>query len=300
MTMNKIECITMDDFKHDSHLIDYIDDNIIILDNVDKNFAKLGLFRLDCYILAFCLDGRTDFNVNGNQCIMEAEHCAILIPNTMIRYTESKYPCNIRIAVISSKFLRGLTHIKKEIWDIGFHLYNHPIFPINRDCSYKLYLYKELALTCISEKEHPYSKNAKKYLFASIFCELLGMLYHNTPFQENNLDCINKDSLYIYRKFIKQVNEDDGTHRTVSYYANQLCCTAKYLTTIVKKICGKKSLTIINEHAMECIKYELKHSGKSIKEIADQFNFPNQSFFGKFVKDHIGLSPLQYRISKTE
>ena len=106
--------------------------------------------------------------------------------------------------------------------------------------------------------------------------------------------------MYIFRKFLEKVSEDDGTHRSVSYYADILCYSPKHLSTVVKKISGRTPLSIINEHAMECIKYELKHSGKSIKEIADQFDFPNQSFFGKFVKNHIGMSPLQYRISEIE
>lgn len=33
----------------------------------------------------------------------------------------------------------------------------------------------------------------------------------------------------------------------------------------------------------------------SVKEIAEMFNFPNQSFFGKYVKAHVGMSPARYR-----
>ena len=52
------------------------------------------------------------------------------------------------------------------------------------------------------------------------------------------------------------------------------------------------------EHAMEHIKYKLRNSDKSIKEIAEEFNFSNQSFFGKYVKAHLGISPQQYRDEK--
>jgi YesN/AraC family two-component response regulator len=38
----------------------------------------------------------------------------------------------------------------------------------------------------------------------------------------------------------------------------------------------------------------------SIKEIADSLNFPNASFFGKFVKLHTGMTPIEYRLSKEE
>ncbi|MFS6556854.1 helix-turn-helix domain-containing protein, partial [Parabacteroides distasonis] len=41
----------------------------------------------------------------------------------------------------------------------------------------------------------------------------------------------------------------------------------------------------------------LKNTTKSIKEIATELNFPNQSFLGKYFKEHVGMSPSQYRNS---
>ena len=41
----------------------------------------------------------------------------------------------------------------------------------------------------------------------------------------------------------------------------------------------------------------LKNSTKSIREIAEEMNFANQSFLGKYFKEHIGMSPSQYRRS---
>ena len=39
----------------------------------------------------------------------------------------------------------------------------------------------------------------------------------------------------------------------------------------------------------------LKQSDKSIKEIAEELRFPNQSFMGKFFKEHTGMSPSAFR-----
>jgi AraC family transcriptional activator of pobA len=33
-------------------------------------------------------------------------------------------------------------------------------------------------------------------------------------------------------------------------------------------------------------------------EIADQLNFPTQSFFGKYFKQYVGISPKEYRKGK--
>lgn len=300
MKTRTIRTITIEDLKLNSHLIDYVDENLIVLDNIDTTSQNTGSVKLDCFIIAFCMEGETTININNKSHKLKADHCAFVLPNTIIRHLYTDKGSTLRIVAISSKFMKEATSCWKETWDIGYYLYSNPIFPINRNRSYKLYLYKELALTSINDKEHAYSKEAKKHLFSATFCELLGALHRAIPNQENIPNFSNDRSMYIFRKFMEKVTEDDGSHRSVAYYADQLCYTSKHLSTVIKKISGKCPLAIINEHAIGCIKYELKHSDKSIKEIADRFNFVNPSFFGKFVKTHTDMSPLQYRNAKEE
>ena len=42
-------------------------------------------------------------------------------------------------------------------------------------------------------------------------------------------------------------------------------------------------------------KYLLDNTDLSIKEIATKLNFPTQSFFGKYFKQYVGISPKEYR-----
>ena len=295
MKAETIRTITIEDFKRDPHLIDYVDDNLIVLDNAESTFHLSHTVKIDCFIIVFCIEGEVIFNINNKIHTLIGDHCAIIMPGTIFRHTFHSGEGIFRIVAISSEFLKEITSLRKETWDISLYVHHNPIFPITRNSSYKFYLYKELALTIINGKENVYSKEAKKHLFSAIFSEILGVLHQNIPEQENGPKFSNDRSMYIFRQFVEKVSEDDGTHRTVSYYANQLCYTAKHLSTVVKKISGKGPLTIINEHAMEQIKYQLKHSEMSIKEIAIHFDFVNPSFFGKFVKQHLGMSPLQYR-----
>ena len=109
-----------------------------------------------------------------------------------------------------------------------------------------------------------------------------------------------KQSDYILRKFIEMLSKDNGIHRSVGYYADALCYSPKHFSKVIKQACGRTPLDLINESAIEHIKYRLKHSDKSIKEIAEEFNFPNQSFFGKYVKSYLGMSPARYRNTKEE
>jgi len=43
------------------------------------------------------------------------------------------------------------------------------------------------------------------------------------------------------------------------------------------------------------ISYMLRYTRKSVKEISCDLDFPNISFFGKYVKKHLGVSPKNYR-----
>jgi AraC-like DNA-binding protein len=93
--------------------------------------------------------------------------------------------------------------------------------------------------------------------------------------------------------------QDNGLHRGVDYYAQKLCITSKYLTVVCKQKGGHPALEMIRESTIERIRYQLKNSDKSIKEIATELDFPNLSFFGTFVKQHLGVSPKVYRKSLT-
>ena len=102
-------------------------------------------------------------------------------------------------------------------------------------------------------------------------------------------------SKQIFKQFMEELTADGGIHRSVTHYADLLCYSPKYLSAAIKEVSGHTPTEWINEYAIEQIKHQLKHSEKSIKEIAADFNFPNQSFFGKYIKTHLGMSPARYR-----
>ena len=45
------------------------------------------------------------------------------------------------------------------------------------------------------------------------------------------------------------------------------------------------------------LRVQIKNARKSIKQIAMDMNFPSQSFMGKYFKEHVGMSPTEYRRS---
>ena len=297
MKTEKIKVITIEDFKDYPELIVYMDENIGILSGFNAIIKKShDIAKLGCMLIAFCEEGEIMCSINGHQHLLQKDHCAILPPGTIIRPYLSNNSHAIKVVAFEQSLLTDTLSLTKETWDVMHYLYKHPIFPINRTASYKMYLYKELLLTLIQEDSHAYSKQTRRHHLRGMLCEMFALLNQLVP-EHIRKDINRTRSTYVVRDFVELVNADDGSHRSVSYYADRLCYSAKYLSSTVKGITGESPLQIINKHAIKQIKYRLKHSSLSIKEIADSFDFVNPSFFGKFVKTHTGMSPQQYRTS---
>jgi len=99
----------------------------------------------------------------------------------------------------------------------------------------------------------------------------------------------------IFANFIRLLEQNFRAQHRVSWYAEQLCITPKYLSETVKKISQRPPNEWIDHYVILEARVLLKDTTKSIKEITDELNFPNQSFLGKYFKEHVGVSPSEYR-----
>ena len=101
-----------------------------------------------------------------------------------------------------------------------------------------------------------------------------------------------------FNQFMDELARHYMQHRSVGFYAAQLHLTPKYLTTIIRKTTGRTASEWIDDYVVLEAKNLLKYSTMSIQEVAYSLNFPNQSFFGKYFKEHTGLTPTAYRTEK--
>jgi AraC-like DNA-binding protein len=99
----------------------------------------------------------------------------------------------------------------------------------------------------------------------------------------------------LFNRFLQILSENQVKRQTVEMYAGQLCVSPKYLSAVCKKTTGKTAMQWINEYVMEDIRYYLKETPLTIKEISTTLGFPNLSFFGKYTKRNLGMSPKEYR-----
>ena len=267
--MEKENIITVDieDFKDSQHVLDYIDDDFAIVNSLEGTPYSNDTIKLNCFLIAVCIEGCIQLDVNYRTYKLQAGELLLGLPNTIISHTMLSPKYKVRLAGFSTRFLQRIIKMEKETWNTAIHIHNNPVKSVDNGEDQTVFgFYRDLIIAKINDEPH----------------------------------CYHKQVNYILRKFMELLSKDKGMHRSVSYFANELCYTPKHFSKVIKQACGRTPLDLINETTVEHIKYRLKRSEKSIKEIAEEFNFPNQSFFGKYVKAHLGTSPANYRNRKEE
>ena len=87
------------------------------------------------------------------------------------------------------------------------------------------------------------------------------------------------------------------TEREVSYYADRLHVSPKYLSATVKRVTGHSVSSYINRATVPIMKGFLDDERLSLTQIADRMNFASLSYFSRYCTKHLGQSPSEYRKS---
>lgn len=99
----------------------------------------------------------------------------------------------------------------------------------------------------------------------------------------------------ILSEFKRLLAKNFIEERKISFYAEKLHLTPKYLSTLIKQVSGKTAGEWINEMLLLEAKVRLQNPNLTVAQIAYALNFSDPSHFGKFFKKHTGKTPLQYR-----
>ncbi len=103
---------------------------------------------------------------------------------------------------------------------------------------------------------------------------------------------------YIVRQLMDLLSTGiSRTEREVSYYAERLHVSPKYLSATVKRVTGHSVSSFINRHTVPILKKYLDDERLSLTQIADRMNFTSLSYFSRYCTKHLGLSPSEYRRS---
>lgn len=155
--------------------------------------------------------------------------------------------------------------------------------------------YSEL-LAVGNSDDNVFAANERRLLLLSLTYRLCGI------FREISKDGDNAPSrrLDMYIQLMHLIDQHYVSERGVRFYADRMCLSPKYLTTLVKSVSGCTVQQLVFKAITKKAISLITTTDKSIKEIADELNFPNASSFGTFFKKQVGMSPVNYRQKEGE
>jgi len=264
---------------------DSIDNDFVLLDNIVPSKAFDYPFKLDVTIVLICVKGTTSGKVNLKPFTSASPGLIIILPDQILEHGYVSEDFSGLIMIMSKRFTDSLNIQVKLTQMLSFR--NNPSTTITDDELKSIMAFYSILQRAVRKKDNPYRLEIVQCLIKAFF---YSTGYHELPEDEKK----SKNEMLV-EQFLKHLESNYKKQRSMEFYANKLCLTPKYLSKLVKESSGKSASDWIDSYVVLEAKALLKSTNKTIQQISDELNFPSQSFFGKYFKRHVGVSPKEYK-----
>lgn len=269
------------------------EDKYIIMDNLEEKAEPIiqaheSQYNYDYFLFIVALRGTLRLVVGGMPIDMRANDVIAIKPCMSVEIKESR--CIYFSYMISGYIMNDIyehTALGKDV-SIRALSYTHMHFTpesiftllscykrMKKEQLRQPYPMQEMALRAY------HTANLAKLISASKSAEIIE---HISNSRQNT----------FFKRFIEVLSRDHKKERSVQYYAGQLNISPKYLSAISQTHTGLSASQVIDQYVTLAIKQTLYAHEYNIKTLSKEFNFPSQSFFGRFFKRVTGMSPNEY------
>lgn len=277
----------------------YTDDDIVIVDNV-KLLAAPDVVKVKMNLFAICSCGHLTARAGGKPFEVRAGQVFVSPPGLPVTDIMVSPDFDCQVLGITNRMLQQLLHPHINIWNQMAYVNKVRVVDISKDEIGFYYKANELAQMCMKKsgdgEEDKYKMEVLRHILSGSLIGLCNVIRKTT----DEKTIAHKQNVSYFNRFLEVLQTTEKKHQTVDYYSSVLCITSKYLTVICKKNSGKTANDWIREYTLADISMYLRNTELSVKEICDKLGFPNTSFFGKYVREHFGCTPMEYRRLKTE
>lgn len=246
--------------------------------------------KSDNAFIFLCLEGEAEIEVDLWHYTLQTNSQLVLLPKMVLQVLHTSP--NFRALCIAC--LGDLFHELANCLEPPFFRFikEHPYVCLEEPEVELLRNVFHLLEDVSKDLENPY----RRQMAANHIQNLLFHFYSRTRqfFPKNESKWVNRKEM-LFKEFLQLVLRYCATEREVTFYAQALNITPRYLSNIVLTVGGESTKSIIDRHAIMEIKHQLKNSRLNIQEISNRMHFADQSFFGRYFKKHTGLSPSRYR-----
>ena len=269
-----------------------LDNDLMLSDCINKAPMPQDPRKMTFILIGRCTKGQLRYRIDGKELVINEGDILIVSEHQVIDEYKPSPDMEGLCIMMSVNFFHEIIKSVHDVSSLFVFARTQPVLKLEqRECDvFKEFFY--VIKKKINDTNHHFRKDLIRTLLLAMFYDVGNIIY-----RVRNFDKIQIPSEKLFTRFLRLVQTKCKRERRVSWYARQLCISPKYLSLVVKQISGRTALEWIENYVTMELRVALKNSTKSIKEIAEDMNFPNQSFLGKYFKEHVGMTPSEYRKS---
>ena len=279
-------------------------DGCVIASRVDvTDEFNIDLFRyptrLNAFAIVFCSKGSITFTSGLRHHTLEERTLFVHLPGSILQVESVGRESSVYAVMCEEEFIRRINIDFKLLSRLFLCVEEQPCLPLTgEEWNGITRSFAEIDAEAASPRTDLYSDEVMRSVIRTLAykaCRIIDRHISAAAVLPASARSRNEE---YFNQFMDELARHYMQHRSVGFYAAQLHLTPKYLTTIIRKTTGRTASEWIDDYVVLEAKNLLKYSTMSIQEIAYSLNFPNQSFFGKYFKEHTGLTPTAFRTGK--
>ena len=266
--------------------------DILLIDNTElmaERSLEYEPFKVDMAMAIIYEQGSADLMINMQKYHLEAPAVLIVLNDQIYQPLGHSDDMKSKVILMSRAFADSLFTNISMVLPLQTAILKNPVIRMENEENVFGQFY-QLLLNVMAAPHDDYKLEVARHLTLSMF---YGYSNYKHDVQEKPQHSSRQEELY--ENFVSLLEKNYRTERGIAFYADKLCVTPKYLSSLLKNVTGKTALEIIEEYAIVECKALLRSTKMSIQEISDELNFPSQSVFGKYFKRLTGMSPKEYR-----
>lgn len=257
------------------------------------NFVLFEPFRSNAFAVFVIQEGEFSFKCNFVSYTLKTQDVFFVLPDSMIEITQisediaflgmgfnRNYPKKQGFTFNSEETIHFLSENNTRKFALSDQEFTDMIFLLSS-------LNRKMQLPLSTKR----LKEMVRHSFVSVMYELFMV---QEKYCTINLVKLNRKER-LTSDFLIMLSESFRSEKRIQYYADRLYITPRHLSQVVKQVTGKTAGEFIDEMVINEAKALLSAHVLSISQIADELQFSNQSFFGKYFKKYAGVSPTAYR-----
>lgn len=267
-----------------------LDDDLLLTEHINEVPIPTEPRKMNFILIGLCTKGSLVYKLDTQEQEVHADDILVVSDRHVVDEYHHSPDMEGLCMIMSVNFFHEIIQSVKGVSSLFLFSRSHPVMRLEPKQIQTFKVYFDFIKHKISETDNHFRKDLIRTLLLAMFYDLSDIIYrvqYNVPRQLRSDD--------IFTQFIKLVEANSKTTRRVSWYAEQIGITAKYLSECVKQSSGRTPNEWIDNFVLMNLRIMLKNTSKSIKDITEEMNFPNQSFLGKYFKEHMGMSPSEYR-----